>query len=74
MVALKLTKIGNSLGLILPKDVLARLKLEIGGTLYVTKTHDGVLLTSYDPQFAAQMKQVRRIAKKRRTALRKLAK
>ena len=74
MAALKLTQIGNSVGVILPKEVLARLKLEKGDTLHVTETPDGLRLTPHDPQFEARMKQVRRIAKKRRAVLRELAK
>ena len=72
--ALKLTRIGNSIGVILPKDMLARLKVEKGDTLHVTDTPDGLRLTPHDPRFAVQMKQVRRIAKKRRAVLRELAK
>ena len=71
---LKLKRIGNSVGVILPKDMLARLKLEKGDTLHVTDTPDGLRLTPHDPRFATQMKLVRRIAKKRRTVLRELAK
>ena len=74
MAALKLTQIGNSVGVILPKDMLARLKVDKGDTLHVTDTPDGVRLTPHDPRFAAQMKHVRRIAKKRRAVLRELAK
>ncbi len=74
MAALKLMQIGNSVGVILPKDMLARLKLKKDDMLHVTDTPDGFRLTPHDPRFAAQMKQVRRIAKKRRTVLRELAK
>ena len=74
MATLKLTQIGNSVGVILPKEVLVRLKIEKGDSLHVTETPDGLHLTPHDPQFAAQMKQVRRIAKKRRAVLRELAK
>ena len=74
MAVLKLTQIGNSVGVILPKDMLARLKVEKGDTLHVTDTPDGIRLTPHDPRFAAQMKHVRRIAKKRRVVLRELAK
>jgi putative addiction module antidote len=74
MTALKLKRIGNSVGVILPKDTLARLGPEKGDTLHVTATPDGLRLTPHDPRFAEQMKQVRRIAKKRRTVLRELAK
>jgi len=74
MAALKLTRIGNSVGVILPKEMLARLKVDKGDTLHVTDTPDGLRLTPHDPRFAAQMKHVRRIARKRRTVLRELAK
>jgi putative addiction module antidote len=74
MAALKLMQIGNSVGVILPKDMLARLKLKKDDMLHVTDTPDGFRLTPHGPRFAAQMKQVRRIAKKRRTVLRELAK
>jgi putative addiction module antidote len=67
-------QIGNSVGVILPKDMLARLKLKKDDMLHVTDTPDGFRLTPHDPRFAAQMKQMRRIAKKRRTVLRELAK
>lgn len=74
MTTLKLTQIGNSLGVILPKDVLARLKLEKGDTLFVTDAADGVTLTPYSPDFASQMTAARRVMKKRRDVLRELAK
>jgi putative addiction module antidote len=74
MTALKLTQIGNSVGVILPKEVLARLKLGKGDTVFVTDAADGVLLTPYDAEFEAQMTAARRIMKKRRGALRELAK
>ena len=51
MTALKLTQIGNSVGVILPKEVLARLKLEKGDTVFVTDAANGVMLTPYDPEF-----------------------
>jgi len=74
MAKLKLTRIGNSVGVILPKQMLARLKVGNGDTLHVTDTPDGFRLTPHDPHFEAQMKHVRRIAKKRRAVLRELAK
>jgi putative addiction module antidote len=74
MHALKLTQIGNSVGLILPKEVLARLKLEKGDTVFVTETPEGVAMTPYDPQFANQMDAARAIMKKRRAVLHELAK
>lgn len=74
MHALRLTQIGNSIGLILPKEVLARLKLEKGDTIYVTESPDGYRITPHDPQFEAQMKAARKIMKRRRSVLHELAK
>ncbi|MBE0550031.1 MAG: AbrB/MazE/SpoVT family DNA-binding domain-containing protein [Rubrivivax sp.] len=74
MTTLKLTQIGNSVGVILPKEILARLKLEKGDAVFVTETPDGVALTPYDPVFEGQMAAARRIMKKRRDVLRELAK
>ncbi|MFH1558415.1 MAG: AbrB/MazE/SpoVT family DNA-binding domain-containing protein [Pseudomonadota bacterium] len=74
MVALKLSKIGNSVGTVLPKEVLARMKVSQGDTLYLTETPDGYRLTPYEPEFEAQMEAARRIMKKRRNVLRELAK
>jgi putative addiction module antidote len=74
MTALKLTQIGNSVGVILPKEVLARLRLEKGDTVFVTDAANGVMLTPYNPEFEAQMELARQVMKKRRNVLRELAK
>ncbi|MBL8314158.1 MAG: AbrB/MazE/SpoVT family DNA-binding domain-containing protein [Rubrivivax sp.] len=74
MTALKLTQIGNSVGVILPKEVLARLKLEKGDTVFVTDVTDGIRLTPYSPEFETQMAAARDVMKKRRQVLRELAK
>ena len=74
MTALKLTQIGNSVGVILPKEVLARLKLEKGDTVFVTDAANGVMLTPYSAEFDEQMTAARRVMKKRRAVLRELAK
>ncbi len=73
-VALKLTQIGNSVGVILPKEVLARLKVGKGDSLFVTDLPDGVALRPYDAEFAEQMELAREIMRKRRNVLRELAK
>lgn len=73
MTALKLTQIGNSVGVILPKELLTRLKLEKGDSLYVIDQPDGVHLTPYNPEFETQMVVARRIMKERRDVLRELA-
>jgi putative addiction module antidote len=74
MHALKLTKIGNSVGVILPREMLAKLGMAKGDTLYAVDQPDGVRLTVADPDFAAQMDVARRVMKERRAVLRELAK
>ncbi len=74
MSVLKLTQIGNSVGLILPKELLTRLKLEKGDSVFWTESGNGVTLTPYNPTFDTQMTEARGIMKKRRNVLRELAK
>ena len=74
MSALKVTQIGNSLGVILPKEVLAHLKVEKGDLLYISEAVNGVLISPYSPEFEQQMDAARSIMKKRRAVLRELAK
>ena len=74
MSELKLTQIGNSVGVILPKEVLARLKVAKGDTLFVSEAANGLTLSTYSPEFEAQMTAARRIMKKRRAVLHELAK
>jgi putative addiction module antidote len=74
MTALKLTQIGNSVGVVLPKEMLSKLKLEKGDTVFVTESSDGIRLTPYSPDFEAQMAAARKVMKKRRDVLRELAK
>jgi putative addiction module antidote len=69
----KITKIGNSAGIILPKDVLARLRVGQGDSLYVTETPDGVRLTASNPDFAAKMEMAEAIMREDRDILRVLA-
>lgn len=56
MTTLKLSQIGNSVGVILPKEVLARLKLVKGDTIFLTEAANGVTLTPYDPDMEVQLK------------------
>jgi putative addiction module antidote len=74
MHALKLTQIGNSVGVILPRELLAKLGMAKGDTIYAVDQPDGVRLTVADPDFAAQMDVARRVMKDRRAVLRELAK
>ena len=70
---LKITTIGNSAGVILPKELLARLRLGKGDELYARETPDGIKLTTFDPELAAQMEVAEDVMRKRRTLLHKLA-
>jgi len=74
MQTLKLTQIGNSIGVILPKELLARLKVEKGDTLYVTDTPSGIALTPYDPSFEEQLELGREFMRDYRDTFRALAK
>lgn len=71
---LKLIKIGNSTGVILPKEVLARLRVEQGDSLSTVETPAGIELRAADPDFDEQMRVAREVMRKRRDALRELAK
>jgi putative addiction module antidote len=71
---LKVRKIGNSLGVVLPKDVLAKLNAEEGVELTVTETPDGVALSAYSDEVARQIEIGRDLMKRYRNALRELAK
>lgn len=74
MHALKLTQIGNSVGVILPKEVLARLKLEKGDTLHLTDTPDGIALTPYEPNLEQQLALGREFMREYRDTFHALAK
>lgn len=70
---LKISSIGNSAGVILPKELLARLRLKKGDELYALETPDGIKLTRYDPQLAAQMEVAEQVMREDRHVLHKLA-
>jgi len=70
---LKLTSIGNSTGVVLPKEILQRLRVDRGNTLYVIETPTGIELTPYNPAFAAQIEVAERVMREDRDVLRKLA-
>ncbi len=74
MSTLKLTAIGNSVGVILPKKMLARLGLAKADVLHAIETEDGIRLTASDPDFEAQMTVARGLMKKWHNVLRELAK
>ena len=70
---LKITTVGNLAGVILPKELLARLRVETGDSLYAAELPDGVKLTPFDPQLAEQMEVAERVMRDDRNVLRKLA-
>ncbi|HPU81107.1 AbrB/MazE/SpoVT family DNA-binding domain-containing protein [Accumulibacter sp.] len=74
MTTLKLTQIGNSVGVILPKEVLARLKLQKGDTVFVTDAANGVMLTPYDPALDRQIEIGREFMREYRDTFHQLAK
>ena len=74
MVQMKVRKIGNSLGVILPVEAAAALHVAEGDKLFLTQSPEGFRLTPYDPSFERQMKVAVKGMKKYRNALRELAK
>jgi putative addiction module antidote len=74
MIQLKIRKIGNSLGVVLPKEALARLKAGEGDVLFVSETPDGLTLSIIDERVAEQVDVMRDVAQRYRNTLRTLAK
>ena len=74
MSTFRLTPIGNSVGVILPKEILARLKLEKGDLVYVTDAANGVMLTPYNPALDEQIKAGREFMREFRDTFHQLAK
>jgi putative addiction module antidote len=73
MAIIKLTTVGNSVGVVLPRELLAKLRVDKGDVLYVVETPDGIKLTPYRPDFAQQMDLAEDIMRENRDVLRKLA-
>jgi putative addiction module antidote len=71
--ALKITTVGNSVGVVLPRELLSHMNVEKGDTLFVTKTSNGIQLVPYEETFAAQMEAAREVMRENRDVLRKLA-
>ena len=73
MTQLTVTKIGNSEGVILPKEILAKLRVGKGDKLYATETPNGIEITTYNAEFARTMEVAERVMREDRDVLRKLA-
>lgn len=71
---LKVRKIGNSLGVILPREVVTNLKVGEGDNLALTQTGDGYSISPYDPEIARQVEIGKKIMRRYRNTLRELAK
>ena len=73
MTTVKVTTVGNSVGIVLPKEILGKLRVGKGDTLYVLDTKDGIELTPYRPDFAEQIDMALEIVRENRDVLRKLS-
>lgn len=71
---LKVTQIGNSLGVVLPKELLVRLRLQRGDTVHVTESPNGITLTPYDPALEEQIDLGRELMREYRDTFHQLAK
>jgi putative addiction module antidote len=69
----KIISVGNSAGIILPKEILARMNVEKGDTLYIVEGPQGIRLIPYDQEFATQMEAAREVMRENRDVLQRLA-
>jgi len=74
MTSLKLTTIGTSTGAVIPKEMLLRMKVGKGDTLYAIETPEGYLLTPYDPSIDEQLNEGRKFMQEYRDTFKVLAK
>jgi putative addiction module antidote len=70
---LKVVTIGNSVGVVLSKEILEKLRVQKGDTVFAIETSKGIELTPYNPELAEQMKLAEQVMREDRDALRKLA-
>jgi putative addiction module antidote len=71
--AVKVTTIGNSVGIVLPKEVLSRLHVEKGDIIYITDSPEGVQLSPYNAAFAQKLDALEQVMRENRDVLKKLA-
>jgi putative addiction module antidote len=71
--SVKVTTVGSSVGIVLPREILEKLRVEKGDILYVTETPEGVQLTPYQRGFAEKIEVAKKVMRRNRDALRKLA-
>ncbi len=73
MATAKIIPVGNSAGIILPKEILARMNVEKGDTLYIVESPQGIRLIPFDQEFATQMEAAREVMRENRDVLQRLA-
>ena len=73
MATTKVIQIGNSVGIVLPKEVLSRLRVERGDTLYISEVPGGLQISPHDEEFSRTMEAADRVVRRYRDALKKLA-
>ena len=73
MLKAKVTTVGSSAGIILPKEIMAKLHIEKGDTITFIETPNGIEITAYDPSFDEEMTNARKVMGDYRNALKKLA-
>ncbi|MDE1176889.1 MAG: AbrB/MazE/SpoVT family DNA-binding domain-containing protein [Edaphobacter sp.] len=69
----KVISIGNSIGIVLPKEIAARLHVEKGDTVYLSENPDGVHLSVYDEALARKLDAMEQVMRENRDVLRRLA-
>lgn len=72
--AVKVTTVGSSVGIVLPREILNVLHVEKGDTLYLTESPDGIRISAYDPKIAMKLEAMEQVMRENRDVLRKLAK
>ncbi len=73
MMTVKLTDVGDSIGLIIPEEILEKMGAKKGDTLMVLETKSGIELRTFEPAFAKQMEIAEKVMEKERQVLRRLA-
>jgi putative addiction module antidote len=71
--AVKITTVGSSAGIVLPKEIMGQLHVEKGDTVYLTVSPDGIRITPYDADFAHKIEVLEQVMRENRDVLKKLA-
>lgn len=74
MYAIAIQKIGDSLGITLPPEILEKLQVGEGDSIFITETTEGIQITTRDPEFEKAMEAYQKVSEKYKNALRELAK